>query len=733
MGHFFAELKRRRVLPTVSIYVVAAWLLIQIADVLFPGAGIPEENIRYVLFTAIACFPIACIVGWKYDITMRGIKRTATSEHEAHGEADLSLNKADHAILTVLSLVTISIVAGFGWKIIGSRGTIIQPIAVLPNSVAILPLINLSEESDSEYFSAGLSDQLIDVLGQIRGFRVTPSISANYFKDRELDLDDIKEKLLVANVITGSVQKAANRVRISLALTSTSEGTNLWSQSYDRDLDDIFAIQSEIAHAVAEVMKVQILGREEQRLETAPTDNAEAYDMLMLSQEAQSFERTIELVDRAIELDPDYAEAYLYRAFYYVSAYGSKDGPVIDELLEACTTSLAKADELIKDAAETSHTFNWLKGICLRRTLWMGRGNLDMEREMEAAFKKATEINPSNTIPHISYAIYLRRENRIREAEDQIRQALDLDRLYQGAMYHLARVLSIQGKDDEAIEVNKRIIEYFDKGFGSLASRYADLGRYDTAVEALLKAPNLEQRPFGMPGDLRRLMIHYFLAMRDYETAKRYGEAAPDYQANIAHEDEASQGSPFELARAGKYDQAYEILADEIEKSGATAWYVLNEPAEMALYAGRFDDAIRWYEKALPSLTDPIRPDVGKNTVGETLGLAYALQQTGETARAAVLFGRILDILDGRRRVGMENIGVDDACIYASLGETDKALAAFRAAIDAGWRGLYHNWMNEQPIYLGSLVGNPEFDAMVKEIDDDLGAQLKRVQEKDIL
>ena len=729
MGHLFAELRRRRVLPTVSIYVVAAWLLIQIADVLFPGAGIPEENIRYVLFTAIACFPIACIVGWKYDITTRGIKRTATSEQEAHGEADLSLCKADHALLTVLSLLTLSIVAGFGWKILGSRGTIIEPIAVLPNSVAILPLINLSEESDSEYFSAGLSDQLINVLGQIRGFRVTPSISANYFKDRELDLEDIKAKLLVANVITGSVQKAANRVRISLALTSTSEGTNLWSQSYDRDLDDIFAIQSEIAHAVAEVMKVQILGHEEQRLETAPTNNAEAYDMLMLSRQAQGFERGVELVDRAIELDPGYAEAYLLKAFFYLGAFGSGHGIKIDELLDICKTSLAKAEELLQDAAETSHEYNWVKGMCLRRTLWMGRGNLDMEREMEAAFKKAVEINPSNTTPHISYAIYLRRENRIREAENQIRQALDLDRLYQGAMYHLARVLSIQGKDDQAIEVNKRIIEYFDNGFGSLAGRYADLGRYDTAIETLLQAPDLEERVYGGAGNLRHYMIRYLAALRDYETAKRYGEAAPDYRADVADAEEASQGNPFELARAGKYEQAYEILADEMEKSGATAWYRLNEPAEMALYAGRFDDAIFWYEKGLPSLTDPIRPDVGKNIVSEALGLAYALQMTGETARAAVLFGRILDILDGRRRVGMENIGVMDACVYASLGETEKALAAFRAAIDAGWRGLYHNWMMEQPIYLDSLVGNPEFDAMVKEIDDDLAAQLKRIHE----
>jgi len=720
MEHFFAELKRRRVFLTISIYVVAAWLLMQIADVLFPGWGIPEENIRYLLYIAVACFPIAFVIGWKYDITLRGIERTPSSEQEARGDADLSLSKADHAILAVSTLAAIGIVAGFGWQTLGSRAP--QGEMVLPNSVAVLPLVNLSEEN--EYFSAGLWGELINVLGHIQGFRVTPPTSANYFQDREFDLDEIREKLLVANVITGSVQKVANRVRISLSLTRT-DGSNLWSESYDRELDDIFSIQSEIAHAVAEAMKVQILGDEEQRLQTPPTDNAEAHDMLMLSYEAGGWERAVELVDRAIELDPGYAEAHLQRGLYFLFAFRGDDDPAIDAVLEACNASLEKAEELINDPGETSADYNWTKGICLRRTLWMGRGDLDMEREMEAAFKKTVEINPTNSIAHISYSIYLRRENRIREAEDQIRQALELDRLYAAAMLQLARVLSIQGKDDEAIEWNTRVTDYFDSGYGSLAFRYADLGRYDTAIEVLLQAPSLDDRVFGAPGDVRYYLVSNLIALRDPETAEKYEKSAGE---DPTDEQEPSLGRAWDLAREGKYEQAYEMAAAVTEESGVTTWYVLNEPAELAVLAGRFEDAIRIFEIALPVLVDPIRPDVGKSIVSEALLLAHALQQTGETARAAVLFGRILDVLEGRRRVGMENIGITDAMVYASLGETDKALAAFREAIDAGWRGLYANGLMKQPVMFDSLVGNLEFDAMVAEIDVDLAAQSQRVK-----
>lgn len=422
MAGFYSELRRRRVFATVSIYLVAAWLFIQVSDVLFPGWNIAEENIRYLLYAAIAGFPIAFIVGWKYDITTHGIRRTPPVSEVPTGAA-LPLNRADHALLSFLSLAAIGIVVGFGWNI-KSRQTLETDI-VLPNSVAVLPFANLSEEPDNEYFSTGLWQELITVMGQIDGFRVTPAISAGYFKGRVLDLAEIKHKLQVANVIIGSVQKATNRVRITLSLSNTGEGASLWSQTYDRDLKDIFAIQSEIAHAVAKVMKVQILGQEEEQLQTRPTRNVEAHDLLML------------------------------------------------------------AREIIPGVADVSSQYHWLNGICLRRTIWMGRGNPDMERTMEAAFKKAIELNPSETIPHISYAVYLRRENRIREAEDQIRQALELDRLYAGAMFQLARVLSIQGKDDEAIEWNERVIEYFDNGYGSLALRYADLALQLQRVKAM--------------------------------------------------------------------------------------------------------------------------------------------------------------------------------------------------------------------------------------------------------
>jgi len=622
---------------------------------------------------------------------------------------------------------------GFAWNI--KPEPVLDADFVLPNSVAVLPFTNLSEEPDNEYFSTGLWQEMINVLGQIDGFRVTPATSAGYFRGRDLNLAEIKQKLQVANVIIGSVQKAANRVRITLSLSDTGEGANLWSQTYDRDLKDIFAIQSDIAHAVAEVMKVQILGREAGQLDAPPTSSVEAYDMLMLARETNDFKRAIELTDRAIELDPDYVDAHLHRGFIAMTTWIKPGGGGIEAAFELCDEVLNIVLEQMPNVTEISFRYNWLNGIYLRQKIWMGHGNPDMEREMEAAFKKSVALNPSVSTPHISYAIYLRSENRIKDAEEQIRQALELDRLYAGAMFHLARVLSIQGKDDEAIEWNERIIEYFEYGYGSLALRYADLGRFDQAIEVLLRAPDRDERIFGHNLTVRSLLIRLFYLLRDSETGEKYRIARTDEDPPDKEGEEsmhAALGRAWVLAGQGDYDAAFEIAVAATDKAGVTTWFILNEPAELAVLAGRYAEAISIYDRALPNLADPIRPDVKKNQIDETLLLAHALQMTGDTARAGVLFGRILDVLDGRRRVGMENIGIIDVCVYASLGETDRALADMQKAVSAGWRALYAGMLPQPPVMLDSLAGNPEFEALVNEIDTDLALQLQRVKAMDL-
>lgn len=190
------------------------------------------------------------------------------------------------------------------------------------------------------------------------------------------------------------------------------------------------------------------------------------------------------------------------------------------------------------------------------------------------------------------------------------------------------------------------------------------------------------------------------------------------------------------LAEQRDYDAAFEIAIAATEKTGVTSWFILNEPAELAVLAGRYEGAISIYDRALPNLADPIRPDVKKNQMEETLLLAHALQMSGDTARAGVLFGRILDVIEGRRRVGNENIGIIDVRVYASLGETNKAIVAMQEAVSVGWRELYGRLRGghlfQPPVMLDLLEGNPEYEVIINEINADLALQLERVKAMDL-
>ena len=184
------------------------------------------------------------------------------------------------------------------------------------------------------------------------------------------------------------------------------------------------------------------------------------------------------------------------------------------------------------------------------------------------------------------------------------------------------------------------------------------------------------------------------------------------------------------LAVEGKFDEAFELTNRMVEENGITEWYVLNEPAYYAVHAGRYADAVRLYEIAFPQLRDPVRPQVSHANLPDALYFAHALQQLGDSGRASVLFGRILDETEQRRPVGMGNVGITEACVYASLGQADEAVAILRAAVDAGWRGLHETYSGYPAPMLAALEGDTEYQRVIAEIETDLAAQRQRLREK---
>ncbi|TDJ10221.1 MAG: adenylyl cyclase, partial [Gammaproteobacteria bacterium] len=264
MGGFFNELKRRNVVRVAVMYLVFGWVLIQLTDILFPMFGIPEWGGRLAVILLGMGFPLALIFAWVFELTPEGVKleknvdRSQSVTHTTARRLDLIT-----ITLLVFALIVLgaSNVANRNGSTGGQGGTEVEQDASAgpsPESIAVLPFVNMSDDPANEYFSDGLAEELLNDLARIDALRVAGRTSSFAFKGKDTDLREIGERLNVKNILEGSVHKAGNRVRITAQLINASDGYHLWSATYERELDDIFAIQQEISSSIVKALKVTL-------------------------------------------------------------------------------------------------------------------------------------------------------------------------------------------------------------------------------------------------------------------------------------------------------------------------------------------------------------------------------------------------------------------------------------------------------------------------------------------
>jgi len=316
---FFAELKRRHVYRVAIAYGVVAWLLIQVATQVFPFFEIPNWIVRLVVLLTVLGFPGALIIAWAFEMTPEGLKRNADI---APNEYIPRWSTRRFAVLIVSIAILAAGVPLF--QLSRSKPTWLPWTDVASTasqkSIAVLPLLNEGGNSGDEYFSDGLSEELIAALAQIKGLKVIGRSSSFRFKDQKEDSKSIGEKLGVSTLLEGTVRKNGDRVRIVAELVNAADGSELWSGTFDRELKDIFALQAEIAKAVATSLELRLLGTEDDSAENIATKSVEAHNAYLQGQfyfESRNLEGYIKAVsffDQAIRFDPAYALAYAERS-----------------------------------------------------------------------------------------------------------------------------------------------------------------------------------------------------------------------------------------------------------------------------------------------------------------------------------------------------------------------------------------------------------------------------------
>jgi TolB-like protein/Tfp pilus assembly protein PilF len=453
--NFFGELKRRNVIRATILYLGAVWALAQGISQLGPSVGAPEWATRWFLVAAGIGFPFWIAFSWFYEFTPEGLKRESEID-PAESITRHTGRRLDFAIIGVLAIAVVLLLTDRFVLRHGVNET--TAVQIAEKSIAVLPFENLSSDKENAYFTDGVQDEILADLAKIADLKVISRTSVmQYRSGLARNLREIAQQLGVANVVEGSVQRSGNRVRVNAQLVDARNDAHLWALSYDRDLADVFAIQSEIAKAIADELQAKLSPNEKKAIEQSPTTDLAAFDLcsraksLLLTAsfsvtQDQDRRKAIELLDEAVKRDPSFFEAYC---------------------------QLARAHEFIYAVTESDHT----------------PGRLALA---EAALQAAIRLRPDAPETHLAraqYPYYGLRDYAGALAELEIaRRALPNDpRLFELTGY----ILRLRGQQEEGLQNLERAVELDPRNFNTLQQislSYQYLGRYAEAIAALDRA-----------------------------------------------------------------------------------------------------------------------------------------------------------------------------------------------------------------------------------------------------
>jgi TolB-like protein/Flp pilus assembly protein TadD len=475
-AHFrlFEKLKQRNVFRVGALYLVVSWLILDPVHVVFHMLDVPVWADRLVVVLIAVGFPAALVFAWVYEVTPEGLKPTVEVPH-GQSIRKLTGRRLDRAIIAVLAVALAYFLVDKFW--LSKRVVSPEPgtsatentasrtdslpvtrtapatpttFAPPPHSIAVLPFVNMSGDKEQEYFSDGLSEELLNSLSRINELQVAARTSSFYFKGEHADLATIAHKLNVAAVLEGSVRRSAHTVRITAQLINTDTGFHLWSQTYDRNLGDVLALQSEIANTVASALKVTLLGDATAKIELGGTRNPAAFDAYLrgwrayyVARTAGDFQVAIAAHTEAIRLDPNYALAFAARSnarVLYTIFSTDSTGPAVRDGLDRALADAHKAIALAPELGEAHSALGFALEV----------GSLDFARASEE-YERSLTLSPGSALVLRRYAEFAAFMGRADAGVAAARHAVALDPLNFSAHAQLGGTLRYARRYDEAI------------------------------------------------------------------------------------------------------------------------------------------------------------------------------------------------------------------------------------------------------------------------------------------
>jgi TolB-like protein/Tfp pilus assembly protein PilF len=718
---FLKELRRRRVFRVAGLYVVAVWVSMQAADIVFPAWDIPDAAIRFLIGAALVGFPVALVFGWVFDITADGIRRTQPAASAAELRQSQPLRRADYLILAAFLLVSGAIVYETTGRVIGVASLAEAPpaaaVEVEPNSIAVMPFASLSADAEHEFFAFGVAEEILDRLSAFHELKVIARNSSFAFKDSGFDIARISTLLSVRYLLQGSVRRDGPRLRIAARLVDNT-GRQVWSDSFDRDIGAIFAVQDEIAETVANSILPHIVVLPP--VERLP--DIEAYQEFVIGRELMArratgwFFKVPAHFDRAIELDPEFAEAYAARAIMAMLGAGfvemSQDRVPQDiEQALALKPGLATAHAAQALLMQHEDPYGYAaREVVLRRALaldpnhidalnWLANALVGQGRRAEAQElqERAVRIDPLAPAINANLATEELRTGRIDDAERRLQRLLAAPEPSMLTYLSLIDLYWVTGRLVEALEMSKRFLLSTIPRAGRIAPGFALVESY-AKLGLQAQAEHWAQRWNDSWPEPHPVVRYTFLVLELMAGHRGYEAAMEKARAMMAEDglELSAAPPPVKLtfgmvqALAGDHEGAIRTLgaltdsewnnwpqAIELNARHCLAWAQLHAGASDASRAG------------LEAIDERLREQ-------QAAGRLHRSDELFALARNALL-----------------------------LGDRQDALELLGQAADAGWRGSLS--VANDPRW-DALRDEPRFEAIMASVRSELASQRARAE-----
>lgn len=708
----FEELKRRNVYRVGLAYVVLTWLLLQVIDTLGPIFELPEWAPKLVLTILGIGFPAVMLFAWAFELTPEGIKREKDVDRSQSITSNTGQRLDRITIGVLLVAVGMLLVDKF---FISDAPAPVQLVAAdiaadvtaeieESPSIAVLPFVNMSDDKSSTYFSDGLADTVLHMLAQVREIRVAARTSSFQFRDQSMDISEIGNQLNVGTVLEGSVQRAGDKIRITAQLIDVENGFHLWSGNFDRDLDDVFAIQDEIANEVVAALKVSLLGEVAGSMDSDQTDNLDAYTEYLLGisdlsdATSETLSSAIVHLQKAVAHDPNYARGWstLGRAYIEMEDYGSM---ATSEAVTAARNAANRALNLAPNSSEALAVLGMTELI---------DNNV---HQAGLILQRAIETGPNDVVALNYYSMFLGADGKSDERIRTLQKAIRLDPLSEDAYINLSNAYMAVDQLEDATQVVAKLSAINPEsvnaaGFGAfIAFQRGEIAR---AIREMIAAQDLD------PGDAEpAFMVGLMYLSLDLPLeAKQWMDRATEIDAQhpVARAGPLFLNYYSQQANAENVRLAKKLLGEGIENRRGARYMALRVLLDHGADTGDYEPVLAALDSLYPHLFDDPPHDLDKSYMATHMA-GIALASSGAVERGND-FLRWWDA-EAQSFEEVYGVGRDSITVSLVLGDKTEALQKLQNFSESDFSKTYHRMFLENDALFDTVRDEPQFIALL--------------------